>query len=443
MSETLNLPVVPMRNSVLLPGVSVPISAGRPGTLRAIEAAANTPERRVFAVAQRNDAENVTPETLHTIGTIATIGSVQRGLGGVRLLLEGQSRGIALRFSPKKGYLEASVQPASEMLPLDAKDPAFVALHREVRERAAELGRKLGLPDEAVDQILAEVDEPGRLADLVAGYLDISAVERQALLETLSVEDRLRRVLLHVQRQIEVLSAQEDIQEKVKEELGGRQREVYLREQLKAIQKELGEGEGSADESLNELQAKLDVLDLPEEARKEVDREWARLTRVGRESMESQVIRTYLETIAELPWNDAERRAPRRLRGGAHPRRGPLRPEATSRTGSSSSSPCASSRRRRRRPGTPTAPRPRRRRLPKPGPRSRRRRCTRRCARGDESCSSPVLPASARPRSPSRSRARWGASTSASRSAARATKRTSAATGAPTSAPCPAGSCRG
>jgi ATP-dependent Lon protease len=303
MSDTLNLPVIPMRNSVLLPGVSSPISAGRPGTLRAIEAALNTPERRVFAVTQRQDAENVTPEILHTIGTIATIGSIQRGLGSVRLLLEGRSRGIALRISLKGGFLEASVQEAREMLPLDPKDPAFLALHREARERAAELGKKLGLPDEAVEQILSEVDEPGRLADLVAGYIDIPAAERQALLETLSVEDRLRRVLVHVQRQIEVLSAQEDIQEKVKEEIGGRQREVYLREQLRAIQKELGEGEGGQDESLKELKAKLDALMLPEEARKEVDREWARLIRVGRESMESQVIRTFLETIAELPWN--------------------------------------------------------------------------------------------------------------------------------------------
>ncbi|HEV8609910.1 MAG TPA: endopeptidase La [Thermoanaerobaculia bacterium] len=303
MAESYILPVVPMRNSVLFPGVGLPINAGRPGTLRAIEAAVNGSEKRVFAVAQRQDGEDVAAENLYTIGTIATIGSLQRGLGGVRLLLEGQSRGIALRYAPKKGYLEATVQEAHEMLPLDARDPAFMALHREARERAAELGRKLGLPEETVNQVLAEVDEPGRLADLTAGYIDIPAAERQALLETLAVEDRLRRVLVHVQRQIDVLSAQEDIQEKVKEELGGRQREMYLREQLKAIQKELGEGEGADDESLKELRSKLDALDLPEDARKEVDREWARLTRIGRESMESQVIRTYLETIAELPWN--------------------------------------------------------------------------------------------------------------------------------------------
>ncbi len=305
MSETLNLPVVPMKNAVLLPGVSFPITAGRPATLRAIEAALNDKERRVFAVAQRQvtEGEVVTPDSLYTIGTIATVGSIQRSLGSVLLLLEGKARGIATRFASKEGRLEATVQEAREMLELDSRDPAFVALHHEVRERAAELGRKVGLPDEAISQFLEGVQEPGKLADLVAGYLDIPAPDKQALLETLSVEDRLRRVLLHVQRQIEVLSAQEDIQSKVKEELGGRQREMYLREQMKAIQKELGEGEGSDDESLKELRAKLDALHLPEEARKETDREWGRLTRIGRESMESQVIRTYLETIAELPWN--------------------------------------------------------------------------------------------------------------------------------------------
>jgi ATP-dependent Lon protease len=305
MSETLNLPVVPMKNAVLLPGVSFPITAGRPATLRAVEAAINDKDRRVFAVAQRQvtEGEEVTPDSLYTIGTIATIGSVQRSLGSVLLLLEGKARGIATRFVMKDGRLEATVQEAKEMLALDPRDPAFVGLHHEVRERAAELGRKLGLPEEAISQFLEGVQEPGKLADLVAGYLDIQPAEKQALLETLSVEDRLRRVLLHVQRQIDVLSAQQDIQSKVKEELGGRQREMYLREQMKAIQKELGEGEGGEDESLKELRAKLDALDLPEDVRKEVNREWSRLTRIGRESMESQVIRTYLETIAELPWN--------------------------------------------------------------------------------------------------------------------------------------------
>src|SRR5438552_14257674 len=103
MTDTLNLPVVPMRNSVLFPGVSFPINAGRPGTLRAIEASLADSERRVFAVAQRVDVDEVAPEALYTIGTIATLGAVQRGLGGVRLLLEGKSRAIAMRYSSKNG----------------------------------------------------------------------------------------------------------------------------------------------------------------------------------------------------------------------------------------------------------------------------------------------------------------------------------------------------
>src|SRR6516162_563717 len=157
MAQSQALPVVPMRNAVLFPGVTFPISAGRAGTLRAIEAALNSPERLVFAVAQRSDTESVSPTELFTIGTIATLGSIQRGIGGIRLVLEGKSRGIALRLSPKNGYLEATVQDAQEMLPLDPRDPAFAGLHREARERAAELGKKLGLPDETVEQILAEV----------------------------------------------------------------------------------------------------------------------------------------------------------------------------------------------------------------------------------------------------------------------------------------------
>jgi ATP-dependent Lon protease len=177
----------------------------------------------------------------------------------------------------------------------------FLALHKEARERAAELGEKMGLPEEAVEQFLDQADEPGRLADLVAGYIDIPTADRQQLLETLSVEDRLRRVLVAVQRQIGVLSAQEDIQSKVKAQIGDRQREMLLREQLRAIQKELGEGEGN-DADLEELKKKLASHPLTEDVRKEVDRELGRLERIGRESMESQVIRTFLENVAELPW---------------------------------------------------------------------------------------------------------------------------------------------
>ncbi|HEY9506735.1 MAG TPA: endopeptidase La [Gemmatimonadales bacterium] len=301
MTERLTLPVLPLREVVLFPGVTAPIGAGRPATLRGIEAALSQPERLVFAVSQRQNVESVTPEVLYTIGTIARIGQLQRGLSGMQLLLHGERRGIAMHYTDKDGYLQAIVREAEEMPALDANDPAFVALHREARTRAAELGQKSGLPDEVVQQVLAGVNDPGRFADLVAGYIDITPQDRQILLETLSVEERLRRVLVHVQRQIGVLDAQEDIKTQVQEELGERQREMFLREQLKTIQRELGEDDERDD--LRELKEKLSALELPGEVRKEVDRELNRLTRIGRESMESQVIRTFLENIAELPWN--------------------------------------------------------------------------------------------------------------------------------------------
>jgi ATP-dependent Lon protease len=302
MAERLTLPVLPLREVVLFPGVTAPIGAGRPATLRAIEAALAGPDRLVFAVSQRQNVESVSSDVLYTIGTIARIGQLQRGLSGMQLLLHGERRGIAIHYTDKEGYLQAIVREAEEMLPLNLEDSAFVALHREARARAAELGQKSGLPDEVVQQVLAGVNEAGKFADLVAGYIDIAPAQRQVLLETLGVEERLRRVLVHVQRQIGLVDAQEDIKSQVQEELGERQREMFLREQMKTIQRELGEGDERDD--LQELKETLAKLDLPPEARKEVDREFGRLNRIGRESMESQVIRTFLENVAELPWNE-------------------------------------------------------------------------------------------------------------------------------------------
>src|SRR5467141_378518 len=301
MSERLTLAVLPLREVVLFPGVSTPVGAGRPTTLRAIEAALKSDSRLIFAVAQRENVDTVSPEVLYTTGTIAKISQIQRGLGGVQLLLHGERRGMALHYTDNGRYLEAVVREVDDLPPLNAEDPAFVGLHREARERAAELGQKSGLPEEVVRQVLEEVADPGRLADLVAGYLEIRPAERQGLLETLSVEERLRRVLIHVQRQIGVLDAQEHIKSQVQEELGERQREMFLREQMKAIRKELGEGDEGTE--VEDLRKRFEALELPEAARKEVDRELSRLERASRDSMEAQVIRTYLETVAELPWS--------------------------------------------------------------------------------------------------------------------------------------------
>src|SRR5205085_524193 len=206
MSERLTLPVLPLREVVLFPGVSTPIGAGRPATLRAIEAALKSDSRLIFAVAQRENVDTVTPGVLYTTGTIAKISQIQRGLGGVQLLLHGETRATALHYSENGRYLEAVVREVEDLPPLNPGDAAFVGLHREARERAAELGQKSGLPEDEV----VEVDE---------------------------------------------------------------------------------------------LRKRFAALELPEAAKKEVERELQRLERANRDSMEAQVIRTYLETMAELPWN--------------------------------------------------------------------------------------------------------------------------------------------
>ncbi len=301
MANRQTLPVLPLRGTVIFPGLTAPIAAGRPGTLRAIEAALKG-DRLVFAVAQKDNTEEPAPDILYSMGVIARIGQVQRGLGGVQLLLHGEERATALQYTTTEGYLSAVVAQTEEMAPLDEKDPAFEALHKEIRERAAELGERRGLPEEVVHQVLDSVTEPGKFADLVAGYVELSVPEKQGLLETLSVEDRLRKVLVMVQRQISLLEAQEEIKSQVQEELGERQREMFLREQMKAIQKELGDDDSAKE--IEELREKLSKLVLTKDARTEVERELGRLERAGRESMEAQVIRTYLEWIAELPWNN-------------------------------------------------------------------------------------------------------------------------------------------
>ena len=301
MAQRQTLPVLPLRGTVIFPGLTAPIAAGRPGTLRAIEAALKS-ERLVFAVAQRDNTDEPTPDILYSMGVIARIGQIQRGLGGVQLLLQGEQRATSLQYSITEGYMTSVVMPVDEMKPANEDDPAFIALHKELRERAGELGERRGLPEEVVHQVLDAVTDPGRFADLVAGYIELPPPEKQGLLETLSVEERLRRVLVHVQRQIGLLEMQEEIKSQVQEELGERQREMYLREQMKAIQKELGDDDQSKE--IAELRDKLNKLQLPREARQEVERELGRLERAGRESMEAQVIRTYLEWIAELPWSN-------------------------------------------------------------------------------------------------------------------------------------------
>ena len=136
MSDLITLPVIPLREAVLFPEVTSPIAAGRAGTLRAIEAALRTDEKQIFVVSQRENLEDVTPKILYSMGCVATIGPVQRGPSGMRLLLNGNYRAVAVRFDEQDEYLVASVHEAEEMSPLEPEDPSFTALYRESRDTA-------------------------------------------------------------------------------------------------------------------------------------------------------------------------------------------------------------------------------------------------------------------------------------------------------------------
>jgi ATP-dependent Lon protease len=301
MADRKLLPVLPLRETVIFPGVAVPISAGRPGTVKAIETALRG-DRQVFAVAQKENRDEVDADNLYTVGAIVTIAQVQRGMGGMQLLIHGESRAMALHYDETEGEgLVASVREMEDIAALNEEDPAFIALYRELRERSTELGKRRGIPAEMLQQFLEGVRQPGPFADLVSFYVEVPTEAKQKLLETLSVEERLRSLLVIVQRQLTLMDAQEEIQQQVQEELGERQREMLLREQLKAIQRELGEDEEGAD--VEELRRRLAERELPETARTEIDRELARLERTNPQSAEYQVIRTYLETVADLPWN--------------------------------------------------------------------------------------------------------------------------------------------
>lgn len=301
-SARFSLPVLPLRDTVVYPGVAVPISAGRAGTVEAVQEALDG-DRRLFAVAQRENVDDPTPEILYTVGTVVRIIQTHRVRGGVQLLVQGESRAESLSYdNGGEAMLRAILLPMEKVPPRAPKDPVFQALDRELRQRAAELGTRRGVPAEALNQLIQGVDEPGAFADLVAFYLDLVTSDKQRLLETLDDEDRMRSALVAVEKELARIDAQEDIQARVQEELGERQREMLLREQLRQIQKELGDEDERGE--LEELKERIAALELNDEARQEMDREFKRLERTSPQSAEYQVIRTYLELVTELPWNE-------------------------------------------------------------------------------------------------------------------------------------------
>src|SRR5690606_31373344 len=228
MAERLKLPVLPLRDTVVFPGVAVPISAGRPGTVEAIQEALDG-DRRMLAVCQRENVDDATPEILFQTGVIVRVVQAQRARGGLQLLIQGEERALVLSYDRRgEAMLEATVRVLEDQAPVGDDALVFQALDRELRARALELGRRRGVPSDALDQLAEGVTDAGAFADLVSFYLETSVEEKQALLETVDLEERLRKVLVAVERDLIRLEAQQNIQRKVQEELGEKPREMVL-----------------------------------------------------------------------------------------------------------------------------------------------------------------------------------------------------------------------
>ncbi|MDT7856771.1 endopeptidase La [Rubrivirga sp. S365] len=299
------LPVLTLRNTVLYPGVVLPITVGRDATLKLVKDA-YAGERLVGVVAQkRAEVENPGPDDLYRMGTAATILKlIKMPDGSVSIVIQGQRRIEVEEYTQLDPYLEARVRAVEEP-ETDGDDPAELdARIRSVKELAVQIvNLSPNLPSEAAYAI-QNIESPGFLVHFIASNLQIDVAKKQELLETRPLLDRSQLVLDHLEQEIRVLEISEEIRSKVKTDVDQQQREFFLRQQLKTIQDELGEAEGSSREA-DELRDKMDerLPDLPDDVVETLEKELTKLARTNPASPEYGVVRNYAETILDLPWD--------------------------------------------------------------------------------------------------------------------------------------------
>ncbi|MDO5037443.1 MAG: endopeptidase La [Tissierellia bacterium] len=295
------LPVVPLRDLVIFPGMVTHFDAGRSKSIAALEAA-QAEGSQIFLTAQRDmNVQDPAYEDVYSMGTLATIRQVLRLPGGVvRVLVEGLYRGQILEFIETEPLIRGQVlpYPDPETINEDGEIEALVRLVREDLKSYGDLNSKLfpGLLDSVVD-----ASHPGRLADTAGGYIGLDLENSQKLLETLDVKERL--FILHgiLSREVQLLAIENDIDEKVKQQMGEVQKEYFLKEQIRVINDELGEG-GSEESIHQEYADRLKEKDLPQETRDKAEKELRRLKKMNSQSPEYSVITSYLDWILDLPW---------------------------------------------------------------------------------------------------------------------------------------------
>ncbi len=303
-SENFEIPVMPLRDLVVFPTMVIPLFVGRGFSIRAVEEALKK-DRLIFLVLQKDKAiETPSMEDLYTIGTIAhVVRSAPIEENRLKILVQGIKRARLLEYKQKEDYYIAKVQPLEEV-ELEAENlssevKAYIRSIKEQLDVAVSLGKQV-LPD--LLMLIKEMEEPGRLTDLTASILDIKAVEAQKVLETLDPVERLKLVYQYLQSEVGLLEVQSKIRGVARERIEKEQREYFLRQQLKAILEELGEGDERRAE-IEEYRKKLGKLKLPKESREEIEKQIKRLEKLHPESAEAGVLRTWLEWVLDLPWD--------------------------------------------------------------------------------------------------------------------------------------------
>ncbi|HEX8186263.1 MAG TPA: endopeptidase La, partial [Blastocatellia bacterium] len=301
-SRTLELPILSLRNTVIFPSGISPLTVGRSLSLAAAEAALATEEKLLGVVAQRDNEADASTTNLYRIGTLVVINRMMRSPGTedvLHLIVQGQERFKIIGFTEQAPYLKARVEILPE--PRREETPEVEALKRNIQALVQKALQLLPNVPTEIRNIIVQSDDAVRLAYFLGSVLELEVSQEQAMLEAESEGDLLRLMHTYLAHEVEVLEIRSKIANQAQEELGKAQRDYILREQMKQIQKELGETEPEQAEA-RLLRERLDKADLPEDVRSEAERELRRLERLPAAAPDYHVIRTYLEWVLDLPW---------------------------------------------------------------------------------------------------------------------------------------------
>ena len=298
-SDPIDLPLLPLRDVVVFPHMVIPLFVGRPKSIKALELAMEA-ERRIMLVAQKAAAKDEpSVDDMFEVGCVSTILQMLKLPDGtVKVLVEGQQRARVARIEDSQTHFSANV------VPLEAAGAAGTeveALRRAVMQQFdqyVKLNKKI--PPEILTSI-ASIDDAGRLADTIAAHLPLKLDNKQAVLDLSNVQQRLESLFSQLEREVDILNVDKKIRSRVKRQMEKNQRDFYLNEQVKAIQRELGEGEDGAD--IEEIEKKIIAAKMPKDARKKADAELKKLKLMSPMSAEATVVRNYIDVLVGLPWS--------------------------------------------------------------------------------------------------------------------------------------------